>query len=485
MVDKILKKMILICCIICSKFNYAIQYNILQIYDIAHQSSPALKSIDAKYLAESTKIEKAKGILFPRIDLYGQLGTKATYPTNLASYQGLTDQYTLGLTLSQPIFDYSAFTFYDVAKHIVNASFLNMEYRQQEFIVEVAKSYFFVLLTKSNLEVAQEQLKATSATLEQTKEQKILGQKNISELKQIEATLFRAEAEVVKAENLYKTAKYRLQVFTDIEDAQLANTNLNIPIFHPIPRNIEEWVARSVRNNKKLKSVINKREATKDAIDVCSGNFFPVISLNAGYYFLLSPVYEPGFSQGLFKGKDKYTNLYDIHSSSSCLPYGSNKIQPQKYSRGWTQLKKQRMQTGMVGLTFTWNLFNGGSDYAKLEKAADDYTSATYEQLEIKRDIEYRTRQSYLEVISSIGRVKALEQAKITSEIAYEMLNEKYLLGATPINQVLQQMQITYLNKFKLVAAKFAYIINMLQLKLDAGTLSRDDIVEINYWLKT
>jgi outer membrane protein len=481
-VDNALKKIILICCIIFAKLTYAAEYNILQIYDIAHHSSPALKSIDASYLAESTKIAVAKSVLYPQIDLYGQLGTKATYLDTL--YQGLTDQYTLGLTLNQILFDYSAFRFQDVTEHTVQASFLNMEYRQQEFILEVAKSYFFVLLAKSNLEVAREQLIATSATLEQTKEQKILGQKNISELKQLEATLFRAEAEVVKAENLYKNATYRMKVFTNIDDINLTNSDFNIPIFHPIPRNIEEWVKRSVRNNKKLKSVINKRQATKEAIDVCQGSFMPVVTLDAGYYFLLSPVYEPGFNRGLFKGKNKYTDLYGIHSSSACLSTAPNQIKPQKYSRGWVQLKKQRMQTGMIGITFSWNLFSGGSDYAKLSQAADNYTSATYEQLEIKRDIEYRTRQSYLEVISSIGRVKALEEAKITSEIAYEMLNEKYLLGATPINQVLQQMQITYLNKFKLIAAKFSYIINMLQLKLDAGTLSRDDIVEVNFWLK-
>ncbi|MDC0535184.1 TolC family protein [Francisellaceae bacterium] len=477
-----MNKIILLFFIIFTNLGRATEYNILQIYDIAHHSSPALKSIDAMYSAESTKTIKAKSLLLPQIDLYGQLGSKATYLDTI--YQGLTGQYTLGLTINQVLFDYSAFRFQDVAEHSVKASYLNMEYRKQEFILEVAKSYFFILLAKSNLEVAQEQLKATSATLEQTKEQKILGQKNISELEQIEATLFRAEAEVVKAENLYKNSKYRMKVFIDIDNIKLANSDFNIPIFHPIPRSIDEWVKRSVRNNKKLKSVINMREATKEAINVCRGSFLPVVSFNAGYYFLLSPIYEPGFNQGLFKGKAKNINLNDIHSSSSCLYTAPNEIKPQKYSRGWVQLKKQRMQTGMIGITFSWNLFSGGSDYAKLSQAADNYTTTTYEQIETIRDIEYRTRQSYLEVISSIGRVKALEEAKITSEIAYQMLNEKYILGATPINQVLQQMQITYLNKFKLIAAKFSYIINMLQLKLDAGTLSRDDIVEVNYWLK-
>ncbi len=47
------------------------------------------------------------------------------------------------------------------------------EYQVQEFIMNVTKAYFTVLLAESNVKVAQEQVKATEATLKQTKMQNV------------------------------------------------------------------------------------------------------------------------------------------------------------------------------------------------------------------------------------------------------------------------------------------------------------------------
>ncbi|MFT6835170.1 MAG: outer membrane protein [Francisellaceae bacterium] len=463
-------------------FLFAKKVNLLEMYRIASQDSPILKSANSFYQSERTKIPQARALFLPNLSFIGELGTKGTYEES--NYKGLTNQYSLGITLSQTIFDYSAYHFNDVIKNQVNSAYQMLTYQKQLFMMMVAKSYLTVILSEANIKVSEEQINATEAALTQAKEQQRLGQKNISELQQIQSVLYSSKAELIKAINSYETSKYNLTALTGIQDMDLMPTKGNIPIFGPIPKHIDKWVNMALRNNKKLASFRYKLKTYRSRVDVCKGNFYPKINLSASYFQLLSPTYEPGFGQGFFNQKIPSTKLNKLDSSSTCMSYASNQLMPSKYSRGWSQLKGQRINSGMINLNFTWNIFNGGTDYYKVKQATENYQKSSYETLQMERDIKLMTEQNYLNVINSIGKIKALKQAKIASDIAYKMLSEKHRLGATPINQVLQQMQITFQNAYNLTESKFIYIGNILQLKLDAGILSLDDIIEINYWLQ-
>jgi len=466
-------------------FCLPIQANdLLETYEQAFNNSPELKYNYATYQSENSDSNIALGTLLPNVSFVGQLKSTNFYDSE-SVFNGITNSQVYSLSLSQTIFDYTLINIYRSTNKSSLSAYSTYEYQVQQFILSVSEAYFTVLLAESNVKVAQEQLKATGATLKQTKLQKQVGTKTESDVKQIEASYYSAEATLVKNINDLKTSYYELSVYTGVEkNVRLESLEDNMPVPPPAPSNMQKWVDTAIESNLNLQSVLYSQTASEVAVEACKGKFLPSVSLSASYGYFVNPFFQPGFGSAGSTSSTGSGGLINSSISTSCLTSTSNQISAGDGGVQGIPARNSSFYTGSIGVTFTWSIFNGGTDYAALEQGAQDYQNALYTTVQTQRDLVLKTEQDYMSVLTAISSVKAYRQAKIASDIAYKMMLDQYNVGTITINEVLQQMQITYKNSYDVAQAQFDYITNMLNLKLDAGALSRHDLEQINRLLK-
>ena len=87
------------------------------------------------------------------------------------------------------------------------------------------------------------------------------------------------------------------------------------------------------------------------------------------------------------------------------------------------------------------------------------------------------------ELNSGISRVKALARALESTEAAAQAADAGFQVGTRTSVDVLLALQETFSAKRDYSRARYDYLLNTLRLKQAAGTLSIDDLLQIDGWL--
>ncbi|MEJ2114629.1 MAG: TolC family protein [Gammaproteobacteria bacterium] len=136
-----------------------------------------------------------------------------------------------------------------------------------------------------------------------------------------------------------------------------------------------------------------------------------------------------------------------------------------------------------IGLELSFPIFEGGRTYYKTKEARHRAEQSTNEYEKIRRETIKNTRIAYLNVISGISRVKALAQALESTEAAASAAEAGFQVGTRTSVDVLLALQETFRAKRDYSRARYDYLLNTLNLKQAVGTLSVDDLVQIDGWL--
>ena len=129
-------------------------------------------------------------------------------------------------------------------------------------------------------------------------------------------------------------------------------------------------------------------------------------------------------------------------------------------------------------------LIKGGEVLALTRKAQYDYKVAL-EQLEQQlRNTLTQTRQNYLNVVSGISKIKADRKAIQSSKSSLNGMQAGYEVGTETLVNVLDQQQKVFLAQTQYTNDRLNYINSLLALKQAAGTLSIEDLKQLNTWLE-
>src|SRR5690554_7825573 len=93
------------------------------------------------------------------------------------------------------------------------------------------------------------------------------------------------------------------------------------------------------------------------------------------------------------------------------------------------------------------------------------------------------TRSLFLTVNNNVETASALEQTIISRRSALDATRAGYDVGTRNIVEVLDAERAYYVALRDYANARYDYVINTLQLKQAAGTLSPQDLIDLNNWL--
>jgi len=422
----------MIACLLLSNLSFAADF--LAIYQMARANDATLAAAKENQLAVVEALPQARANLFPLINAQLTREHHNDSSTQLGKY--ISHNYTLNLT--QTLFNYQYWAQYNQANDIVkqaNATYADVELA---LIVRTATAYFDVLQAGDNLKFTQAQRGAFAKFLDQTEQRFKVGLIAITDVQIARAKHDSALAQEIAAKTNLENKKQVLQQITGCKVDNLAPLRDKIILPSPDPNNVELWVNTALKNNWSLRASDYNALAAKDNIKIKAGGHFPILNLE-GRRTNVSPTITESF------GNETDT---------------------------------------VIGLQLQVPIFQGGLVTSQTRQAMHEYCKASFDSETVYRTIESNTRQSFLNVISQLSQVKALNQAIISNQSALDATQAAFNVGTRTIVDVLNAQTDLIQAEQNYATARYTYIIQSLTLKQLAATLSPEDVQHINCWLK-
>ncbi len=440
------------------------QEDLLNIYQRALQNDPIIRAAENIYFAELESRPQARSGLLPQLSF--SAGAATSYSEDLnptTDFQtGETSSTIIGtetdrdstnfsLNLNQTIFDRTQLVAYRQSDKRVARALTDYELAKQELLIRVSESYFDVLAAEDTLTAEEAAREAIGRQLEQAERRFEVGLIAITDVQESQAGYDLAIATEISAQRSLATSREFLREIVGEYISELAGPAEEIPLTTPEPADADEWVRVSLEQNLALNSSRIAAEIAQDDIDIQRGSRLPSIQL-----------------RGSYSESESDTIRNSIFGNGGELP------------RSFT--------SSPAGFNFSINLsipiYTGGFNSSRIQQAVYQYR-ASMETLErIARQTERQTRDAYLGVISEISRVQALRQAVQSSETALQATEAGFEVGTRTTVDVLVSQNTLARAQTNFARSRYDYILNILRLKQAAGSLTIEDLDEVNDWLE-
>lgn len=435
--------------------------SLAEIYALSLQNDPAIRAAEASYRAGLENEKLGRSRLLPKINASGNYAYNDTKNRGgrpefdnfgFNNTDNIVKNSGWGVSLQQPVFDMPAWFGFAGGKELTRQATAQFAADQQELIVRVAEAYFGVLRALDNLNASRANERANQRQLDQTQQRFDVGLIAITDVHEARAGYDLAVALRLADEGNLGVALERLSVLTGRQHDKVWLLKSDYPVLGPEPASKDEWVSFALQNNFRIKTTAYARDAA--------------------YQLAKEKKYEHAPKLGAQLG---YTASYATTTQDSKNP-AAGADNPTTYSNDVTG--------PAVSLNLTVPLYSGGYTSASRRQAYEQYNRAqeTYAG-EVRRTVQ-TTRALHLQTTVDVATVKARQLAIVSSKSAYEATQAGYEVGTRNIVDVLNVQQSLFSALRDYANARYDYVVNMLKLKNQAGTLSPEDIDNLNRWLE-
>ena len=441
--------------------------SLIDIYEDALINDPRLKEAYANKQAIIESKPQALSWLLPKLTASGVFsdtdtdgnrtfqrrifdpitGDLLAVTTDNTQFVQKTDSFQWEVTLQQSIIDAGAWMTLKKANKIVAQAEVDYLSAEQDLMVRVCNAYFDVLAAQDTLESEQAARTAIEKQLDQARKRYEVGLIAITDVQEAQAAFDQSIASEISAKRNLATAKELLREITDSYPEQLQKPNTNMPLIMPNPQSENEWVNTALQQNLNLLSAQVGTEIGRNEVNIQKSGHYPTLGLQASK-------------------RDMDNDSLRSDSGSPFSPADTENI-----SEG-------------IGLQLNIPIYSGGQTSSRVRQAVAQHRAAKEKLERIARETTRKARDAYLGIISGIATVKALEQSVKSSTTALQATEAGYEVGTRTTVDVLDARRRLYSAQTNLAISKYDYLKNIIRLKQAAGTLSREDLTQINNWLQ-
>jgi outer membrane protein len=416
--------------------------SLAQIYDLAKQNDPQLLSVAAQRDQAFEAITTSRSALLPQINLtagYNLTRGDTEYDSSaLSDTSNDSNALTAGINFSQELYNRASWITLDTAEKTARQADATYAATQQSLILRVSQAYFEVLRAQDNLVFVRAEKAAVGRQLEQTKQRFEVGLSAITDVHDAQAQYDAVLADEVLAENDLINSYESLREITGqehknlnvLDTARFSASGSNSPA--------EALIEEAKAKNLSLLSSRISQDIARDNISLASSGHLPTLTLDGGYN------------------------------------YGDNSHSERDYT----------VDNANIGVNLALPLYTGGRVTSQTKQAEYAYVAAS-EDLEAQyRSVVKDVRAQNNNINASIGALKAYEQSVVSAKSALEATEAGFDVGTRTIVDVLDATRRLYDANRNLSNARYDYIISGLQLSQAVGTLSEQDILNIDAGLK-
>jgi outer membrane protein len=450
----------------CALPAFAHAEDLVQIYTEARAADPTLALADANRGASNEGIAQARSALLPQISAslgynHSDGGNTSVSPTQ--DFE--SGQYVLlpnssisrdrsrpaQATLTQSLFNWTNWTRLESARANAASAESNYDAASQDLFVRTATAYFNVLTAQDQLAFAQANEKALARQLDQAEQRFEVGLSAITDVHNARANHDSSVAQVILSQNNVDNAREALTQIIGKDFGDLKKLREVLPLDKPDPGSLQEWVDIALKQSPSLASAEHLVDAAERDIGTARSGHYPTLS--ASIVRTDTPAW--GNSSGNFAGQ----------------PYGpfhGNSIS------GDT----------IIGVTLNVPIFTGGLVSSQVRQAVFQRDAARDRAEQERRLVVANTRNAYRAVIAGISEVEATKQAVVSAKSSLDATQAGFEVGTRTIVEVLQIQEQLFQAQSNYSQARHQFVLNGLQLKQAAGTISGKDMEAVNALLE-
>ncbi len=412
--------------------------DLLAVYDLARHKDPQIRAAQAQKNAAHELRPQALSAVKPNVSMDGALSYQTQDVTSSSTdYNHSFASNHLTLNLTQPVYRRELFIALDqVDDQLVQAD-ANYAAAEQDLIVRVAQAYFGILSADDDLNFAFSEKTAIAQQLDQAKQRFEVGLIAITDVHEVQSRFDQAEADRISAENALDNARENLREIIQSVPEKLANLLDEIALMPPQPESIDAWSDDAQKYNPAIQAAKLSAAIAHRNISVQRAGYHPSLDLNAS-----------------------------MNRSRTESDFGSD------------------TDAATISLQLTIPLFQGGKTGSKIRQARHEYDAEQEILDQQRRAIDRQVRNAYRGIQTSISRVKALLTAQNSAQSALTATQAGFSAGTRTLVDVLNSQRDLYRAKRNYAQSRYDYVLNTLSLLQAVGTLSVDDLRQVNRWLE-
>ncbi|HCC3107137.1 TPA: TolC family outer membrane protein, partial [Legionella pneumophila] len=397
----------------------AVQYGMI--------ANPDILLNTAKGLSAKQAIDKAKGGLYPSIDVTGGFGRQRSINPTSAAIDD-TPSTTLNIVESAVELRQRLFAGGGIINEVKRNQYLTEAQKwktqgiAEDLALEITKNYFAVLLHERLYAYSIENLKAHKAVFKMIKERATAGITRAAEVDQANARLALAEANKISALADLQEVKinYAKTVGKWPENLQMPR----VPARNSLPNNLARIIEKGLDNHPTVKSSYADIKEAKAQYDVARAAYYPEVNL--------------------VLNSSKNKNLGGLAGPND---------------------------SDTVALRMNYNAFRGGADAAHIRETAyqvqEAYETKNRTLLELKETI----RLAWNAYVASALRIQPLKQHVTASRKTRTAYQDEFKVGKRTLLDLLDSQNEYYESQIELARAENDEILSRYRILNGMGCL--------------
>ena len=427
--------------------------DLISLYEDALKNDSVLSSARFQNKAAQELVKQGKSLFLPSVTMNASFDSQdkerkfltSSLPTNdlLSGKKADYESYDYGVTLKQPLFNYSAYAQYKKMLSQVSLADKQLIKTQQDLIYRISKAYFETLLAKDQVDLFQYQRASIQGQLSKAEAQFEAGLISVTDINEAKTKKALIEAQQISAIHKLRIKKREIQVITGKLPGKLTPLNPVIT-FTEIDNLANDWIAIAQENNLDLRIKMDEIKIAEREVDSRRSDHYPTIDAIASR------------SRNWDKGG---------------FPYGA------------TANGGMRSFSDTVGVEISIPIFSGGMTSSRVREAVLLKSKLEHDVEYLRRGIGLEVRNYYLSLQTNFSEIKAYEQAMNAATLQLESTQLGFEEGLRNSLEVLDAQQILFNAKLNILESRYNYVMNFINLKLSSGMLSFEDLNEINQYL--
>ncbi|WP_029523892.1 TolC family outer membrane protein [Polaromonas glacialis] len=412
---------------------------LVELYESARAFDATYQSAKLQYDANLARADQARAGILPTAGLSAG-ASRVNVDSTTSPAGGGTSFNTQNATLSasQPLYRPGNWANYEQGFRQVDLARAQLESASQDLIVRTSQAYFDVLAAQDTLAFVRAQKEAVNEQLAFAKRNFEVGTSTITDTREAQARFDLVGAQEIAAENDLRVRKIALDQLVGITESQPRPLALPVNLPDVVPAEVNTWVSQSEQVNPAIRQARSNAEIADLEVKKAEAGHKPTLDATASYNVTKNP-----------------SNTAQAGISS-------------------------RANTGSVGLLLNVPLFAGFSTQNRIRETLALRDKALSDLEGARRSVSQNVRTAFFGVQSGQGQVRALEAAELSSQSALDANRLGYQVGVRINIDVLNAQSQLFQTKRDLAQARYNVLLGGLRLRQASGTLTPEDLQQVN-----
>lgn len=427
-------------CLVLALVNYSVNAeDLLAIYQQALAADPQLKAAQLNSEIGNEQKGQALGEMLPQVSAVANWSTnqqridRGASATN-SSYPG-TRYY---VSLNQTLIDFGKFWNWRKASKLEDQYTAKAVEAEHELIYKVVDRYFAVLEAEDQLAFIRGAKQATERQHEQINKQYARQMQKVTDVLEVEARVDQLAADEIQADSERIVAQQALKELTGSGYGSLSPLRTDI-VYRPLEGNLLDWLEVAKSQNPAIAAFNLGIEAAEDYVVTQKSKHLPVVDLQMNYY--------------------------DTNTGYQSSNLGSN------------------AETQVAAINVNVPIFSGGVTTHQVNEAQHRLQLSKNQHETALRALTKETSEAFLGANTSVRQIQAAQKALESASKSLQASEKGFNYGTVTLSDVLKAQQDEYQAKQDLAKAKYAYIKNRIRFMWALGSVSEENVHEVNDWL--